>query len=284
TSPLVGPKGQAIHTTQYSASARRLALILFCALPVLPVVSYATWSHLYGPRLIVLVTEPHGSQPERLQLCRTIAMDLETRLGAMSDVEVRRLCDPSAAPESAAAARTLGRLHRAAVVIWGTYQAGDCFAAQLRVDSMNILHSARFSKDAAQVLIAPPSAVSSVQCTNTPELQNSSNRLTTELALFAAAVAEFDAGRFDSAASLFRQVVQPESGQVVGYEWETLRYAASMYLGLSYSLAGHMDQARAFLSEKAHSVDPGLKELSAADFNNVAAFTFATGDRIDLPL
>src|SRR6185295_18051152 len=141
TSPLVGPKGQAIHTTQYSASARRLALILFCALPVLPVVSYATWSHLYGPRLIVLVTEPHGSQPERLQLCRTIAMDLETRLGAMSDVEVRRLCDPSAAPESAAAARTLGRLHRAAVVIWGTYQAGDCFAAQLRVDSMNILHS-----------------------------------------------------------------------------------------------------------------------------------------------
>ena len=107
--------------TAYSQWIRRSALICFFAVLLLPLAGYAIWKYYPSDKIIVLVADFEGPEPQNYRVTETIIEQLREATKGYDDVQVKALGKPITAQEGSGIARARGKDRKASIVLWGWY-------------------------------------------------------------------------------------------------------------------------------------------------------------------
>ena len=107
--------------TAYSQWIRRSALTCFFAVLMLPFAGYAIWKYYPSDKIIVLVADFEGPEPQNYRVTETIIEQLREATKGYDDVQVKALGKPITAQEGSGIARARGKDRKASIVLWGWY-------------------------------------------------------------------------------------------------------------------------------------------------------------------
>jgi len=235
TPPLVeGGKG----TWQYPRW-RRWALAGLLIIPLLAVggVGYHLYQQAQPPtKVILLVADFDGPEPENYRVTETVLARLRAALEPYDDVQVEALGRAITEAEGSAAARAEGEKRKAAIVLWGWYGV-TAEAVPLSVH-FEILCPLRCAPKLR------PEARGQVQTMAVAELESLTlpTRLSVEMAylsLFTVGMARYTAEDWDGAIARFNDALNHTAEPVPALDQSTV----SFYRGVAYARKGDYDRA-----------------------------------------
>lgn len=249
TPPLVeGGKGTwKYHRWRPWALASMFIILLLTASGV----GYYLYQQFRPPtKVIILVANFNGPEPEKYRMTETVMTSLRAALKAYDDVEVKALGQAITEAEGSAVARAEGEKHKAAIVIWGWYgMTAEVVPLSVHFE---VLHPPRYMPELG------PEVKGLVQTMAVAELESFTmqTRLSEEMAylsLLTVGLVHFEGEDFEAAIVTFSQALTQTEGLMKAVE----QGAIYLYRGAVYLIEGKPVQAVADF-DKAIELKPDL--------------------------
>jgi tetratricopeptide (TPR) repeat protein len=116
--------GDLVKRPIFPSWVRRLALSGIFAVPILAVAGVFGWKYYQSrpsDKIIVLVTDFEGPDPQNYRVTETIIEQLREAIKKYTDVQVSALSQTVTAHQGSEHARAKGKEHKASIVLWGWY-------------------------------------------------------------------------------------------------------------------------------------------------------------------
>jgi tetratricopeptide (TPR) repeat protein len=230
----------------------RLALAGMIAIPALAAVGYAGWKYyqsLPPDKIIILVADFDGPDKKKYRVTGNIIEQLREATKKYPDVQVKVLPETITYEKGSDYARTVGKNHKASIVLWGEYAVNPSMV-QVNVN-FEVLRSPsllnlRQQKEALNVTVAELESF---------KTQAQLSQEMSYLVLLTVGLARYEANDYDSALDLFTDALKQEAIPEKMVEPAVIYF----YRGNIYYYKGNSDQSIADFN-KAIELKPDFAE------------------------